>query len=530
MLDALAGLPRGAAPGAAARRPRRSRPRDAARELGVTREAAEPDAAPRPRAAALAAPSSTTGTDDVPTALAVLDRLLDETALPRGPISAGRAASAAARAPGRRGRRRRVALASGAFAYEPDRQRRQRLAPGRARPRGAGSAADEKLPTAGDMLDGDQIRRLGPSRSRGASPAPTTTPPATASTPPCQQDRFADPTGLRRAGADLRGRRRRRSRAAVQTVEVSRSTAGRPAALPHHGRLVRRLPRGRLQVLERLPRRRHRRRGRRAHAAGLDASRSPPVRRGRPHRPVTTSTVGTTVGAAAPAAPDHPVAGGLGRDAVRAQRRRRAACATRPPAPYPRRPRATSAASSRWPTCRRSAASTRPWVGTAPTARARTRRATTCDRADFARGGARAGPDPDLPDPAGRRARPVRALRDLRRVPHPPGRGRFLAGVRRTVAGCEKRDLATEGRRQRAPHGGRRSSTCPAGTSAPRSPTRRRCASALGFVRVGNTVAQLTFAPDRSDDMTARGLRRAAGPRRRPAPRARLTCAVGSAV
>ncbi len=154
----------------------------------------------------------------------------------------------------------------------------------------------------------------------------------------------------------------------------------------------------------------------------------------------------------------------------------------------------------------RSAGSTSPgWAPSRPPAR-QNPSATTCDRADFAKAGATRTrtrtyliPEASLPARFG-------LSETYGRFRTPAAASRFLADVRRSVARCEDRDLATQvsgERREHAPVAAAR--PVQLGPRAPRSATSRRCASGSGFVRVGDTVAQLTFAPAPSDDMTATG-------------------------
>ena len=84
-----------------------------------------------------------------------------------------------------------------------------------------------------------------------------------------------------------------------------------------------------------------------------------------------------------------------------------------------------------------------PWVGTKPVRTTRNPAATTCDRASFAGAGAAQRrsrtflvPQADVPARFG-------LTETYGRFRTPRAAARFLADVRRHVAGCEKRDLAT---------------------------------------------------------------------------------------
>ena len=333
----------------------------------------------------------------------------------------------------------------------------------------------------------------------------------------CQQARFADPrrrtprsSGPSQAGGGTR-------RAAVQTVEVSKSVRQAAGGLPHHGRLVRRLPGRPAPGARRLPRRQHRRRGRRADAAALEASRSRTlVGRRRPHRH-GHHLDGRQHGRRAPRRRPRQITQSLADSvAMLCARSGSEDCAKQPtyrvvPPPPSGEERGILAVADLPPVGRIA----RPWVGTEPApARARTRRATTCDRADFAKAGATTTRTRTYLIPAGVAARPVRAVRDLRPVPHrrPPRAGSWPTYAR-SVARLRGPRPGHPGQRRAPRRGtGRRSSTCPAGTCRPRSATSRRCASGSASCGSAATVAQLTFAPAPSDDMTATALPRAAGP------------------
>jgi hypothetical protein len=131
--------------------------------------------------------------------------------------------------------------------------------------------------------------------------------------------------------------------------------------------------------------------------------------------------------------------------------------------------------------------------------------ATSCDRADFVKGGAgqattRTYLIPQAKVPA--RFGLSETYGDFRT---PARAARFLAKVRSSVAGCEDRDLASKvldadryrERRQDA-------SVYTFSTEISNSETVR---FRVGFVRVGHRVAQLTFAPGPRDDMSYKQFR-----------------------
>ncbi len=143
----------------------------------------------------------------------------------------------------------------------------------------------------------------------------------------------------------------------------------------------------------------------------------------------------------------------------------------------------------------------RPWVGTDP-ARPRTNpSSTSCDRAAFASGGAttvRARtflvPGARLPVTFGL-SQTYGEFRSWRAA------ARFVAEVRRDVAGCEKRDLATEVGANR-----RRTRTAPSADQshwdlAMTVSDREKVHFHTGLVRVGRRVAQVTFSPSTGHDL-----------------------------
>ena len=215
---------------------------------------------------------------------------------------------------------------------------------------------------------------------------------------------------------------------------------------------------------------------------------------------VTTSTVGTTVGGAAP--PAAQIVQSLA-DAVAmlCARSGSADCAKSPrytvePPPPSGEGRGVLAVADLPPVGRID----RPWVGTDEVASHTNPAATSCDRADFA-GAARVRSRTYLIPGAGVPSR--FGLSETYGVFGSTGdAARFLAGVRAKVGGCGRRDLATTV-----------SATGTVRRSSPRldlsgwTLTTKVSASEtvrfrVGFVRVGRAVAQVTFAPSPQDDMT----------------------------
>jgi hypothetical protein len=139
-----------------------------------------------------------------------------------------------------------------------------------------------------------------------------------------------------------------------------------------------------------------------------------------------------------------------------------------------------------------------PWVGTEPAPARTNPAATTCDKADFAGSGATRTrtrtfliPQAKLPSRFG--------LSESYGIFASRGRAaKFLTGVRAKVARCEKRDLAanvSHSRTSRSPD----MSTWNIKTAiSDKQSVRFR----VGLVRVGNAVAEVTFAPSATDDVS----------------------------
>jgi DNA-directed RNA polymerase specialized sigma24 family protein len=469
----------------------------AARELGVTGDVADRNL--RGGTTALASALGV-GEDAVPARLAALDSRLDPASLPRGPVVR------------RAGRKRRhwhtvvgaavavvVALASGAFAYQPRAAAPadvRVLTPAQPSPSTAEPTAG--TPTAADLLDRDQIRRLGSAQEwRVVSTSDNTA--GTGINSECQQARFADPDGLsavvRRFAAAGAPRR-----SAVQTVEVSKSVGQARQAFGTTVGWYAGCRLGRLQVLNAY---RVANIGDQADVLMVRIWKRPVTtlsvavaRTGT----VTTATVARSVGAAPPPAGEitQSLADSV---AMLCAHSGAADCAKRPsyrvvPPPPSGEERGILAVADLPPVGRIA----RPWVGTTPTSARTNPSATTCDRADFARSGAVRTrtrtyliPGARVPDRFG--------LSETYGVfRSPTAASRFLSGVRASVAGCQKRDLATRvGREHRQTSAGLDRSSWELRTEVTDSTTVR---FRVGFVRVGRTVAQLTFAPSSRDDIS----------------------------
>jgi DNA-directed RNA polymerase specialized sigma24 family protein len=469
----------------------------AARELGVT-----PEVATQNLHRATAQLTDALGTDEsgVRDRIATLDSLLDSAALPRGPIVR------------RAGRKRRqgqalvgavaavvVALGAGAVAYQPGASDAVDLHLVKPKTPVDEAALSASAPTARNLLDRDQIRRLGLSQTWEVTHTGNNTSGDGINTV-CQQSRFADPDGYAAIVRSFQAAGSPR-RSAVQTVEVSKTEKQaqegfRTTVGWYAGCRV-----GRLQVLNAY---RVDNIGDEADVLMVRIWKKPVTtmsvavaRTGR----VTTSTVGTSVGAGPP--PAQQITQSLA-DAVAMLCGRSGSqeCAKRPtyrvvPPPPSGEERGILAVADLPPVGRIA----QPWVGTAPAPARVNPSATTCDRADFTKSGARTTrtrtyliPEASLPARFG--------LSETYGVfPSTKAAAKFLTGVRAKVARCEDRDLATKvtnAKRQRTST--LDLSTWDLSTEVAKD---RSVRFRLGFVRVGRSVAQLTFAPSPADDVTA---------------------------
>jgi DNA-directed RNA polymerase specialized sigma24 family protein len=477
----------------------------AARELGITREAAE-----RNLQSATANLSVHLDTDSagLRVALLGLDGALDAAALPRPSIvrRAGRkrrqghtlVAAAAATV---------VAIASGAVAYQPPKSAGPVPTDGAEALAGAalgpgleasdGAAAD--LPSADNLLDEDQIRRLGMAQRWQVDRTHTNTSGDGINTI-CQQERFADPDGLAAWVREFSSVGKVR-RDAVQTVEVSESPEQAEQGFTttlgwYAGCRV-----GRLQLL---------------HAYDVsDIGDEASVLTLREWRKpvttysvavarvgaVTTSTVGRSVGAPPP--PTAQVVQSLADSvAMLCSTSGSTGCAKvptyRPVPPPPSGGRPGLLAVPDLPPVGRI---DEPWVGTDAQATPNPSM-TTCDQARFSQSGAQPVrarvyliPEADLPTRFG-------ISETAGMFPTEARAKRFLAGVRRSVARCEDRDLATT---VTGAHRGRLDRTgaeWSSWTLRTEISQRKAVEFRVGFVRTGRRVAQVTFVPAPHDDIT----------------------------
>jgi DNA-directed RNA polymerase specialized sigma24 family protein len=472
---------------------------DAARELGITQETLGQHL--QSATATLAMHLDVDSTAVRAPVLSLREATADAT-LPRAPIVR------------RAGRKRRqahavvaaaaatlVAVASGAFAYEPGAVPNPELRI--VHPGGAARAPQETsraAPTADQLLDEDQIRRLGPEQRWRVERTHDNTSGDGINTV-CEQQRFADPDGLS-ALVRVFAARGKPVRSAVQTVEVSRSMRQARKAFEttvgwYAGCRV-----GRLQLLDSY---RVDNIGDQADVLMIRVWKRPVTtysvgiaRIGR----VTSTTVGRSVGAPPPPAAQitQSLADSIAMLCATSGSR---GCAKHPvfrvvPPPPSGEERGILAVADLPPVGRID----EPWVGTEPRPARRNPSRTTCDRADFSGAGARRTrtrtyliPQARLPDRFG--------LSETYGVfPSADRAARFLAGVRRNVARCEDRDLAAKVTAAHSARLQRRPGALSTWQLDLEVSERESVRFRLGFVRVGNKVAQLTFASAPHDDMS----------------------------
>ena len=472
----------------------------AARELGVTREVAE-----RSLQAATANLAVALDTDAVRlrNALLGLDAALDGVSLPRASIIR------------RAGQKRRqahtlvaavaattIAVAAGAVAYQPPPGHHRTLGDVLPQQRSTPEAdldLEPELPTADNLLDQDQIRRLGTSNEWQVTKTHSNTSGDGINTI-CQQERFADPDGLSALVRSFEASGKTR-RDAVQTVEVSASPEQAEQGFETTLGWYAGCQLARLQLLG-------------AYKVDNIGDESGVLMVRVWKRPVTTysvavarigtvttSTVSRTVGAKPPP-PDEITQSLADSVAMLCARSGSEGCAKQPeyrvvPPPPSGEGKGLLAVPDLPPVGRID----HPWVGTDIPAAPNPSR-STCDQAEFLRSGAvdsRARvyliPQAKVPKrfglsetygvfETGRQAR------------------RFLEGVRARVAKCEDRDLATtvtNAGRGTVERSGAVWSTWDLRTEVSR---RKVVHFRIGFVRAGRRVADLLFVTAPHDDMS----------------------------
>lgn len=437
---------------------------------------------------------------DVPGRLAGLDLLLEHVTQPRATLLRRAVRS-----------RRRTQLvvgavvatlaivAAGAFVTHPEGTSAEEL--GLVKPSSpAPTDRSAMMPTADDLLYAEQMSRFGPTRTWHTSRTGNNTTGDGINTV-CQEDRFADPKGYSALVRSFHASGKP-ARHAVQTVEVSRSPRAAARAFRTTVGWYAGCQVARLQVVDAYHVDHV---GDEADVLTLRVGRTPVTtvsvavaRTGS----VTTSTVGTSTGGAPP--PVREVTRSLGEAVEKlCARTGSPGCVGTPtfravPPPPTGDERGLLATADLPPVGRIDD----PWVGTRPARPTRNPAATTCDRASF--GGAGASkprsrtflvPQADVPARFG-------LTETYGRFRTPRAAARFLADVRGHVAHCEKRDLATSVDSAARHRTGRTDrSTWTLTTEVSRT---EKVRFRVGFVQVGPRVAQLTFAPTSSDDMTDR--------------------------
>jgi len=402
-----------------------------------------------------------------------------------------------------------VAIGSGAFAHEPSDLPAAHLIKPPSRqvgdePLGGQSGrldSLEELPTAEDLLDKDQIARLGLDQVWRVTDTHDNTTGSGVNTI-CQQTRFADPDGISALVSTFEAEGKP-FRSAVQTIEVSKSVAQAEKTFAttvgwYAGCRV-----GRLQLLTAY---RVNRIGDEAHVLMVRVWDKPVTtysvavaRIGQ----VTTSTIGKTVGGSPP--PPSQITQSLA-DSVAMLCGRSGAgdCSRRPttaavPPPPSGEELGILAVVDLPPVGR----TEEPWVGTEAMPARVNPSATACDRADFMRAGAsktRARtfliPQARLPDRFG-----LSETYGVFRSAH--AADRFFEEIRRRVNTCEDREVATTVRNAHVERDGSTSTELSTWDIETEISDKESVQFRLGFVRVGNMVAQVNFSPSPDEDVTA---------------------------
>lgn len=471
----------------------------AARELGLTQGMASRhlDAGAAALAAALAVPP-----EAVRVRLLQLSGAASSVTLPRAPLVR------------RQGQKRRqghtiaaamvavaIAIGAGAVAYEPG--GRQRTADGdlrmlRPQPVTERVTNVPALPTADNMLDEDQIRRLGSSQEWEVKRTHANTAGDGINTI-CQQQRYADPDGLAAIVREFEAKGKA-DRSAVQTVEISetvrqakrgyRTTVGWYAGC----RVAR------LQLLD-------------AYKVDNIGAEAGVLMMRVWERPITTysvavarvgevvtTTVGKSVGVDPPPAKEitQSLADSVSMLCGRTGSKN---CSKRPtyevvpPPPSGEEP-AMIAVADLPPVGRIE----KPWVGIDATSGTPNTAATTCDRANFGKTGALETKSRTFLIPQAKLPARFGLTETYGRFRNEQAAKKFLSGVRRSVANCEDRDLATDVTASRTyQRGGADRSVYDLRTEISEKESVR---FRVGFVRIGRTVAQLTFVSAPRFDIT----------------------------
>jgi DNA-directed RNA polymerase specialized sigma24 family protein len=395
-----------------------------------------------------------------------------------------------------------VAVGSGAFAYAPQMGQAADHSLVLPFPSAGTTSSEPKLPSAANLLDQDQIARLGQSQEWQVLRTDNNTSGDGINTE-CQKQRFADPNGLSALVRTFRADGNP-PRNAVQTVEISRTLARAEATFDTTVGWYAGCGAGRLQVLN-------------AYQVSNVGDEAAVLMIRVWHKPVTTfsvavartgtvttSTVGRTVGGAPP--PPAEIVQSLA-DAVAMLCARSGAedCAKQPafhevPPPPTGHLRGVLAIGDLPPV----GSIDYPWVATTPVAVRKNPSATTCDRADFTKAGARHTMARTYLIPQAKLPARFGLSETYADFPSAGAAGRFLTRVRSSVAGCEHRDLATKVTGAHSERDAPRHSDLSTWDLATEVSAHETVRFRIGFIRVGNRVAELTFAPAPHDDMSAR--------------------------
>ena len=400
-----------------------------------------------------------------------------------------------------------IAIGSGAFAHEPSGIPEAHLLKPPSQKADDGLSAQlgvrddlEELPAVDELLDKDQITRLGLDQVWNVTDTHDNTAGSGINTI-CQQTRFADPDGISALVSTYEAEGKP-FRSAVQTIEFSKSVPQAEKTFAttvgwYAGCRV-----GRLQLLRAY---RVDRVGDEAHVLMVRDWGKPVTtysvavaRIGQ----VTTSTIGKTVGGSPP--PPMQIIQSLA-DSVAMLCGRSGAgdCARRPTTavvpPPPSGEELGFLAVVDLPPVGRIK---EPWVGTEARSARANPSATTCDRADFVRAGAsktRARtfliPQARLPDRFGL-SETYGVFRSSKAA------DRFFEELRRRVNTCEDREVATEVRNAHTERDGSISTEFSSWDLETEVSDKESVLFRLGFVRVGNMVAQVNFSPSPDDDVS----------------------------
>ncbi|HSE71398.1 MAG TPA: sigma factor-like helix-turn-helix DNA-binding protein [Nocardioidaceae bacterium] len=468
----------------------------AARELNTTEEQAERNL--RAAAAGVAA-ALDIGSAAIREHLLELDAAIADARLPRASII---------RRAGVKRRRSHTAIAAftaafltvaaGAFAHEPrtGSEPEARMIRQPAPATSDSAPAESKLPSTDDLLNRRAIAGLGPAQSWRVEETHDNTD-GNGINSICQQSRFADPDGLSAMVREFRAKGRP-SRTATQTIEISRTPEQAETAYQTVVGWFAGCQEARLQLL-------------RAYDVSGVGDRASVMFVRVWEEPVTTysvavsqvgqvvtSTIGTTV--AGQTAGVDRVARVLAESvAPMCAQDGEEKCAAAPKASAVPPPVAGSeegllAVVDLPPV----GAVNEPWVGTTAQTAKQNPAETTCDRADFSRGAKRAMTRTYL-IPGARLPTRFGLSETVGEFRSEEAATRFLSNIRAKVAGCEDRDLATEVVDAGDLGGGRSGSVWQLSTEISDAETVR---FTMGFIRVGNKVAQLTFAPADDADMS----------------------------